>query len=126
MCSRDKVETYKLSGISSGYDVIFDERCGATICELYSETMLIPYMKITFMHYQTLSKKDTTWKIDINNLSVCSLQGLLFLLLDDRDNSADKNEEFYNLTIKNVLATTNGMHHQLFAVGIEARDIYLV
>ena len=78
------------------------------------------------MHYQTLSKKDTTWKIDINNLSVCSLQGLLFLLLDERDNSADKNEEFYNLTIKNVLATTNGMHHQLFAVGIEARDIYLV
>ena len=34
-----------------------------------------PYTKVTSMHYQTLSKKDTTWKIDVTNLSVPSGQG---------------------------------------------------
>ena len=72
----------------------------------------------------TLSKKDTTWKIDLNNLSVRSLQGLLLLFLDKRDDFANKNEEFYNLSIKKILTTINGMSHQLFATGLQARDIY--
>ena len=77
----------------------------------------------TPIHYQTLSKKDTTWKIDVNNLSVRSLQGLLSLFLDKRDDFVNKNEEFYNPSIKKILVTINGMPHQLFADGLHARDI---
>ena len=84
----------------------------------------IPYTKVTLIHYQTLSKKDTTWKIDVNNLSVHSLQGLLLLFLDKRDDFANKNEEFYNSSIKKILVTINGMPYQLFAAGLQARDIY--
>ena len=86
--------------------------------------MLIPYTKVELIHYHTLSKKDTIWKIDVNNLSVRSLQGLLLLFLDKRDDFANKNEEFYNPSIKKILVTINGMPHQLFAAGLQARDIY--
>ena len=61
---------------------------------------------------------------DFINLSVCSLQGLLLLFLDKRDYFANKNEEFYNPSIKKILTTLIGMPHQLFAVGLQARDIY--
>ena len=60
------------------------------IGELYAETS-IPYTKVTSIHYQTLSKKDTNWKIDVNNLSVRSLQGLILLFLDKCDEFANKN-----------------------------------
>ena len=60
----------------------------------------------------------------MNNLSVRSLQGLLLLFLDKRDDFANKIEEFYNLSIKKILVTINGMPHQLFAAGLKARDIY--
>ena len=91
---------------------------------MYAGTTSIPYTKVTSIHYQTLSKKDTTWKIDVNNLSVRSLQGLLLLFLDKRDDFANKNEEFYNSNIKKSLVTINGMPHQLFAAGLQARDVY--
>ena len=57
----------------------------------------------------------------MNNLSVRSLQGLLLLFLDKRDDFANKNEEFYNPSIKETL---NGMPHQLFVAGLQERDIY--
>ena len=60
----------------------------------------------------------------MNNLSVHSLQGLLLLFLDKRDDFANKNEEFYNPNIKKVLTTINGTPHQLFAAGLQAKDIY--
>ena len=60
----------------------------------------------------------------MNNLSVRSLQGLLLLFLDKRDDFANKNEEFYNPSSKKILTTINGMPHQLFATGLQARDIY--
>ena len=60
----------------------------------------------------------------MNNLSVRSLQGLLLLFLDKRDDFANKNEEFYNPSIKIILVTINGMPHQLFAAGLQAREIY--
>ena len=44
------------------------------------------------MYYYTLSKKDHTWKIDISNLSICSLQGLLLLFLEKCDDFGNKNE----------------------------------
>ena len=85
---------------------------------------VIPYTKVTSIRYQTLSKKDATWKIDVNSLSVCSLQGLLLLFFDKRDDFENKNEEFYNPSIKKILVTVNGMPHQLFAVELQSRDIY--
>ena len=91
---------------------------------MYNRTTLIPYTKVTSIHYQTLPKKDTTWKIDVNNLSVWSLQGLLLLFLDKSGDFANKNEEFYNPSIKKILLTINGMPHQLFAAGLQAREIY--
>ena len=106
------------------YDAIFDEPYATSIGEMYTGTTSIPYTKVTSIHYQTLSKKDTTWKIDVNNLSVRSLQGLLLLFPDKRDDFANKNEEFYNPSIKKILVTINGMPHQLFAAGLQARDIY--
>ena len=60
----------------------------------------------------------------MNNLSVRSLQGLLLLFLDKRDDFANKNEEFYNPSIKKILVTINGMLHQFFAAGLPAKDIY--
>ena len=112
LCTGDANATYKLSGISLEYDAIFHKPYATTIGEIYSGTMSIPYTKIISIHYQTLSKKDTTWKTDVNNLSVRSLQGLLLLFLDKRNDFANKNEEFYNPSIKKILVTINGMPHQ--------------
>ena len=116
---------YKLSDICLEYDVIFDERYATTIGEMYTETTSISYTKVKSIHYQKLSKKDTTWRIDVNNLSVCSLQLLLLLFLHERDDFSNKNEEFYNPSIIKILTTINGIPHQLFAAGLQARDIYL-
>ena len=60
----------------------------------------------------------------MNNLSVRSLQGLLLLFLDKRDDFANKNEEFYNPSIKKILTTINGMPHQLFVAGLQVRVVY--
>ena len=124
LCTGDTAATYKLSYFSLGNDAIFDEPYVATIGELYAGTKSIPYTKVTSIHYQTLSKKETTRKIDVNNLSVRSFQGLLLLFLDKRDGFANKNEEFYNPSIKKILTRINGRPHQLFVAGLQARDIY--
>ena len=63
-------------------------------------------------------------KIDVNNLSVWSLQGLQLLFLDKRDEFANNNEEFYNLSINKIFVTINGLLHQLFAALLQARGIY--
>ena len=63
-------------------------------------------------------------KIDVNNFYVRSLQGLLLLFLDKQDDFANKNEEFYNPSIKKILVTINGMPHQLFAAELQVREIY--
>ena len=70
LCTGDTSATYKLSGISLEYDAIFDEPYATSISKMYTGTTSIPYTKVTSIHYQTLSKKDTTWKIDVNNFSV--------------------------------------------------------
>ena len=117
LCTGDTSATYKLSDVSLEYDAIFDEPYATTIDEMYAGTMSFPYTKVTSIHYQTLTKKDTIWKIDVNNLSFRSLQGLLLLFLDKRDDFANKNEEFYNPSIKKIFVTINGMLHQIFAAG---------
>ena len=124
LCTGDTSATYKLSDISLEYDAIFDKPCDTSIGEMCTGTTSIPYTKVTSIHYQTLSKKDTTWKNDVNNLSVWSLKGLLLLFFDKRDDFLNKNEDFCNPIIKKILVGINGMRHQLFAVGFKARDIY--
>ena len=47
----------------------------------------------------------------MNNLSVRSLQSLLLLFVDKRNDFADKNEKLYNPSIKKILTTINGMPH---------------
>ena len=77
LCTGDTNATCNLSDIALEYDAIFDEPYVTTIGEMYAGTTSISSAKVTSIHHQTLSKKDTTWKTDVNNLSVCSLQGLL-------------------------------------------------
>ena len=105
------------------YDAIFGEPYATTISEMYVKTS-IPYTKVELTHYQTLSKQGTIWKIDVNNLSVSSLQGLRLLFLDKRDDFANKNKEFYNPSIEKILVIVNRDPHQLFMAGLQARDIY--
>ena len=92
LCFGDTSATCKLSDISLEYKAIFDEPYVTTIGQMYAGTTSIPYTKVTSIHYQTLSKKDTTCKIDVKNLSVCSLQGLLLLFVNKRNDFANKNE----------------------------------
>ena len=124
LCTGDTNATYKLSDISHEYDAIFDEPYAISIGEIYTGTTSISYTKVTSIHYQTLSKKDTTWKIEGNTPSARSLQGLLFLFLDKRDDFFNKNEEFYNSSVKKILVRIDGMPHQLFAAGLQVREIY--
>ena len=107
-------DTNAIYKIIFDYDAIFNDPYVISIREMYIKEMSIPYTKVTSIHYQALSKKDIVWKIDINNLSVQSLQGLLLLFLDKHDDFAYKNEEFYNPSIKKILMSINGMPHQLY------------
>ena len=91
---------------------------------MYTGTTSIPYAKVTSIHCQTLSKKDTPWRTDVKNLSAGSFRGLLLLFTDKREDFANKNAEFYNPSIKKILTTINDMPHQLFVAGLQARDIY--
>ena len=126
LCTADTSATYKLSKISLQYDAIFDKDYATAIGELYAGTKSIPYIKVTLIHYQTLSKKDINLEIDVNNLSVHLLQGLLLLFIDKHDGFANKNEEFYNPSTNKILITINGIPHQLFAAGLWAWDIFPV
>ena len=58
-CTGDTNATYKLSDISLKYDAVFDEPYATAIGEMYAVTS-IPYAKVTSIHYQSLSIKDTT------------------------------------------------------------------
>ena len=98
VCTGDSSATYKFSDIFLEYDAIFDDSYALGIGEIYIRKS-IPYAKVTSIHYESLPKKYTVWKIDVNNLSVRSLQGLLLLFLDKQDDFANKNEDFYNPSI---------------------------
>ena len=77
LCTGDTNATYKLSDISLEYDAIFDEPYTTSKGEMYTGTTSIPYTKTTLIHYQTFSKKDTTWKIDVNNFGWITGKGNL-------------------------------------------------
>ena len=123
LASGDTAATYKISDIALEYDTIFDLDYAAMFENLYSETS-IPYRKVTAVHHQALSKKNENWKIDINNLSVRSLQGLLLLFVDKQNDFANENEKFYTPSIKKILTTINGIPHQLYRGGILSCDIF--
>ena len=91
LCTRDTNAIYKISDIILEFDAIFDNPYATSIREMYIREMSIPYTKETSVHYQELSKKDIVWKIDVNNLYVRSLRGLLLLFLDKHDDFANKN-----------------------------------
>ena len=124
LCTGDTNAIYKISDINLEYDGIFDISYATSIRKIYSGRFSIPYTKVTSIHYQALSKEDIVWKIDVNNLSCCSLQGLLLLFLDKLDDFANKNEEFCSPSIKKILVTINVMPHQLYKGDLGARDIY--
>ena len=109
LCIGDTSAKYKPLDISLEYDANFDEPYATSIGEMYTETTSISYTTITSIHYELLKKQDSFWKIDVNNFSVRSFQGLLLLFLDKRDGFGNKNEEFYNPRIKKVDITNNGM-----------------
>ena len=69
---------------------------------MYTGTLIL-YTNVTSIHYELLPRKDTTWKIHVNNLSVRSLQGLLLLFLVNCNGFGNKNEEFYNPSVKNFV-----------------------
>ena len=124
-CTGDTNATYKLSDISLEYDLILDGPYATVMGEMYVKK-LICYTKVTSIHHQTLSRKDATWKTDVNNLSVRSLQGLLLLFLDKRDDFANKNEEYYNPSINKISVMINGISLELYRLRLQARDIYPV
>ena len=57
-----------------------------------------------------------------------SLQGLLLLFIDKRDDFLDKNEELYSRNIKNILTIIISMPHQIFIpifrISIAPRDAF--
>ena len=123
----DTKETYKLSNIYLEDDVILDGPYATAIRKMYTKKTSMYYTKITSIHQQTLSKKDTSWKFELNNLSVRSLFCsfvLLLLFFDKRDDFANKYEEFYNSNINKTLVMINGMSLQFHRHGSQARDIY--
>ena len=120
----DTSATFKITDFALEFEAIFDDDYAMIFENLYRDTS-IPYTKVTAVHHQALSKKSENWKIDINNLSARSLQGLLLLFVDQQNDFANKNENFYNPSIKKTLTTINGMSHQLYPGGILSRDIYL-
>ena len=124
LCTGGTNATYKPSDISLEYDMILYGPYATAIGKMYAEKTLIHYTKVKSIHYQTLSKKDTNWKIDVNNLSVRSLQTLRLLFLDKRDNFANKNEEIYNPSINKISVMINGIFLQYYRAGLQARDIY--
>ena len=99
LANGDTAATYKISDVALEYDAIFDLDYEAMFENLYSETS-IPYTKVTAVHHQALSKKNENWKIDINNLSVRNLQGLLLLFVDKQNSFANENVKFYYPSIK--------------------------
>ena len=60
----------------------------------------------------------------MNDLSVRSLQGVLLLYLDKRDDFGIKNEKFYNPSITKISVMINGISLHLYRAGSQARNIY--
>ena len=96
------------------------------IKKTFDKRFAIPLDFYFFKHavYPYGLKEDLIVRLELNSSENSSLQGLLLVFLDKRDEFASKNEEFYIPSIKKILVTINGMLHQLFSAGLQAREIY--
>ena len=66
--------------LPTGDDAIDDKPYVTTIGEMYTKTS-IQYTKGTSIHYQTLPKKATNSKIDVNNLSFIARLIITYLFI---------------------------------------------
>ena len=127
LATGDPDATYKLTDICLQFDKIIDMELASSIRQNYEVGYDIPFDKRTRIHYETLSKKDTIWKLKIDSLTAASLRGILVLFVDD-DNDRKAfacNSKFYNPSIQRVLITINGSPHELYAGGILPKDYYM-
>ena len=65
LCSEDISATCNLKVISLEYVAIFDVRYATTTGKLCSRIMSISYTTMGSIHYRTLCKKDSTWKMNV-------------------------------------------------------------
>ena len=123
----DTAATYKITDICLEFDKIIDEELASTIKQNYEIGYDIPFDKITRLHYEKLSKKDTVWKLKIDSITAASLRGIFVLFVDDANDRKNFacNNKFYNPTLTRVLVTINGNPHELYAGGIQPKDYYI-
>ena len=112
LCSGDTLASYTISDIALDYDAIFNAQYTEKVSRAQQESSYA-YTRIKRLLYQILAKKDHLWLLDLK-LQTKSLQGILLLFLEDRDDFDNKVETFYNLTIKKVNVTIEGDPNQLF------------
>ena len=122
----DTSATYKIINICLEFDKIIDIELTSTIRLNYEIGYDIPFDKITRIHYNKLSKKDTIWKITIGSITTSSLRGIFILFVDDANDRKNFacNNKLYNPTITRVLVSINGNPHELYAGGIQPKDYY--
>ena len=120
----DTAATYKITDICLEFDKIIDVELASTIKQNYEIGYDIPFDKITRLHYEKLSKKDTVWKLKIDSITTASLRGIFVLFVDDANDRKNFacNNKFYNPTLTRVLVTINGNPHELYAGGIQPKD----
>ena len=116
LCTEDTSATFKLSDISLEYDAIFDEPYATTIGEMYTQTTSTSYTKVTLIHYQTLSKKDATWKIKGNNFLFIYCKAYCDCYLINVMTLPTKMKIFTTQASRKFLTSING-NNQLFAAG---------
>ena len=126
LATGDADATYKISDICLEFDKVIDIELASNIRQNYELGYDIPFDKITRIHYERLSKKDTIWKLKIDSITAASLRGILVLFVDDSNDRKPFacTNKFYNPTIQRVLVTINGDPHQLYAGGVLPKDYY--
>ena len=65
LCRRHATATYMFSDISLEYDTIFGKRYVTAKVEWHAAAAFIPYINITSISYQTLSKKTLLGKLNL-------------------------------------------------------------
>ena len=124
LCTGDTNATYRLSDICLEYVVILDGPYATAMAEMFTEKTLIYYTKVALIHYQTLSKKDTTWNIDVKIFLFFHCRACSYYFLTNVMILPTKNEEFHNPSINKMSVMISGIQLHLHRQGLQARDIY--
>ena len=112
----DTSAAYKITDICLEFDKIIDMELASTIKQNYEIGYDIPFDKLTRIHYEKLSKKDSIWKLQIDSITASSLRGIFVLFVDDvndRKHFACNNK------------FSNPSPHELHAGGIQPKDYYI-